>query len=139
MKVLLAALLLACSLFSLPARAEETLYKLHLILTWDMSPSMRTDGPVDWTRAGADFFNEYFSNYHHRCQVVTVDMISWGLQSLPPVHIELKSRDESDLLADYASKLTRFKHDGTSPKVGMMYANSYVAPRVQQNGHHLHQ
>ncbi len=129
MKVVFAALALTCSLlFSLPTRAEETLNKLHLIISWDMSGSMRTNGPVDWTRAGADFFNEYFSNYHHRCQVVTVDMISWGLQSLPPVHIELKTRDESDLLADYASKLTRFKHDGTSPRVGMLYANSYVAP-----------
>lgn len=129
MKVLLAALTLVCFLmFSGVVRADETERKVHVIITWDMSLSMRTEGPVDWTRAGADFFSEYFYNYRHRCQVLTVDLISWGLQSLPPVRLELRSTEESELLADYASKLTRFKHDGTSPKVGMMYANSYVTP-----------
>ncbi|MBY0310370.1 hypothetical protein K2Q16_04480 [Patescibacteria group bacterium] len=42
------------------------------------------------------------------------------------MRVELTSADESELLADYASKLTRFKHDGTSPRVGMLFANSYV-------------
>jgi hypothetical protein len=129
MKKFLTALVLACSLLCTSlVQADKSQYKLHLIISWDMSESMRSEGPVNWTEAGADFFSEYFANYHHRCQVLTVDMISWGLQSLPPVHIELKSQEESALLADYASKLTRFRHVGTSPSVGMYFANSYVVP-----------
>jgi hypothetical protein len=130
MRTTLIGILLVSFLFLVkPAYSDvDSESRVHVIITWDMSRSMRTDGPVDWTRAGADFFNEYFSNYHHRCQVLTVDLISWGLQSLPPVRVELRSADKSKLLADYASKLTRFKHDGTSPKVGMLFANSYVTP-----------
>ena len=119
--------LIHCLFLGKPVGAN-TEDRVHLIISWDLSDSMRYDGPVNWAQAGAVFFNEYFSRYQSRCQIVTVDLISWGLQAFPPVHVVLSSRDESDQLADFASKISRFKHDGTSPRSGMLHANSLVVP-----------